>query len=75
MNGSGHYTRLVPGGKFALVSMGLCAMGIMVGQAALDSKLVREIALDTTFPLTPFFLQEFPLMLQGFQWRGESRLF
>ena len=40
---SGGYVRLVPGGRFTLVLMGLGAAAIMAGQAALDSQLVRQL--------------------------------
>jgi hypothetical protein len=43
------YKRLVPGGRFTLVLMGLCAAGIMGGQAMLDSKLVSSYHLAAGF--------------------------
>lgn len=42
---SGEYSRLLPGGRFTLVLLGLGAVAIMAGQAALDSKLVRRRSL------------------------------
>ncbi|GAQ78159.1 Tryptophan or tyrosine transporter protein [Klebsormidium nitens] len=42
----GEYSRLVPGGRFTLVLLGLGAAAIMAGQAALDSKLAAGAIAD-----------------------------